>query len=69
MAEDLRLPGDNVTGGHYHRCKWLERTLLRAPCLTAHRELWRGFPARSTRSEKPRPFSNGSTVAVTSSTG
>ncbi|HEX7470780.1 MAG TPA: hypothetical protein VF437_08630 [Verrucomicrobiae bacterium] len=29
----------------------------------------RGFPARSTRSENPRPFSNGSTVAVTSSTG
>ena len=29
----------------------------------------RGFPARRTRNEKPRPFSNGSTVAVTSSTG
>jgi hypothetical protein len=28
-----------------------------------------GFPARNTRNEKPRPFSNGSTVAVTSSTG
>ena len=27
------------------------------------------FPARRTRSEKPRPFSNGSTVAVTSNTG
>ena len=29
----------------------------------------RGFPARSTRNENPRPFSKGSTVAVTSSTG
>lgn len=29
----------------------------------------RGLSARSTRSEKPRPFSNGSTLAVTSSTG
>jgi hypothetical protein len=28
-----------------------------------------GSPARRMRSEKPRPFSNGSTVAVTSSTG
>jgi hypothetical protein len=28
-----------------------------------------GFPARSTRNEKPRPFSKGSTIAVTSSTG
>ena len=28
-----------------------------------------GFPARNTRNENPRPFSNGSTVAVTSSTG
>jgi len=27
------------------------------------------FPALSTRNEKPRPFSNGSTLAVTSSTG
>jgi hypothetical protein len=29
----------------------------------------RGFPARNTRNVNPRPFSNGSTVAVTSSTG
>ena len=28
-----------------------------------------GFPARCTRNEKPRPFSNGSTVATISSTG
>jgi hypothetical protein len=26
-------------------------------------------PARSTRNENPRPFSNGSTAAVTSKTG
>jgi hypothetical protein len=29
----------------------------------------RGFPARNTRSVNPRPFSNGSTLAVTSRTG
>jgi len=28
-----------------------------------------GFAARNTRNEKPRPFSNGSTYAVTSNTG
>ena len=28
-----------------------------------------GWPARNTRSENPRPLSNGSTVAVTSNTG
>jgi hypothetical protein len=28
-----------------------------------------GLPARNTRKEKPRPFSNGSTLAVISSTG
>jgi hypothetical protein len=32
-------------------------------------ELLLGFPARWTRSENPLPFSNGSTVAVTSKTG
>jgi hypothetical protein len=29
----------------------------------------RGFPARNTRNENPRPFSNDSTVAVASRTG
>jgi len=28
-----------------------------------------GLPARNTRNENPHPFSNGSTIAVTSSTG
>jgi hypothetical protein len=32
-------------------------------------EAARGSPARNPRNEKPRPFSNSSTVAVTSSTG
>ena len=43
------------------------RSAIQGPIF--HRGRRRGIPARSTRRENPRPFSNGSTVAVTSSTG
>ena len=41
------------------------------PSVTTPRSAWRirGLPARRTRSVKPRPFSNASTVASTSKTG
>ena len=37
--------------------------------MSPARQVERGLPARNTRNEKPRPFSNGSTVAVIFSTG
>ena len=40
------------------------RRLAHAPA-----QIDRGLPARNTRKANPPPFSNGSTVAVTSSTG
>lgn len=39
------------------------------PCLSRNAGTVRGLPALNTRKENPRPFSNGSTVAVISSTG
>jgi hypothetical protein len=54
-------------GGKYH-----QGTVVGCPEDFPHfngQYLVLGLPARNTRNEKPRPFSNGSTVAVTSSTG
>jgi hypothetical protein len=55
-------PWNSGAGNPHHKRSWPV-----APARLSPADL--GFPALKTRNENPRPFSNGSTVAVTSNTG